>query len=247
MEELNTVQTGESICKTWTYTEKNDKISTYHTISVTKDRFTHTSEVKESNHAMKQRTDINLKNIHSVNALYGHSRNLKLAIILAVLAIALLAAGIASLQTGPLGIAFLLAAVILVVAAIIVYRKIKPSFMVQINTVGTVSSDTIAHGNSSTTVSFGKKQTSPIFIIIAIIAAYIGASTYNASSIKGETPTMAIICLVVAGISLFCHFRSNSKASKTASSTSGTSYKFEMDPETGNDIVDTLGEFIINN
>ena len=62
--------------KTWEYTEIANKHVINHTITLTKDRFTHESKINEAAQEMRQRTDVSLKNVNSVNTYYGLTRNI---------------------------------------------------------------------------------------------------------------------------------------------------------------------------
>ena len=194
--------------KTWCYTEKTNKHTIYHTISLTKERYTHESEIKEVSHAMRSRTDIRMKDVHSVNTFYGLSRNIGLAVFMWILAAFFLLAGIGSFLGGvaeggsrgnssgvAMGIIMVVVAAFFGVIGYSIYRRIKPAFMLEINTVlgpGSVQSDGVSYGS---------------------IAAALGA---NASSKR-------------RGL-----IRAKNK------------YKFEMPPEIGHDIIDTIGPLLID-
>jgi len=210
MEENNTVK-AEPTCKNWYYTEKNNKHVTYHTISVNKDKFTHISEIKEASQAMRQRTDINVKNVNSVSSYYGLSHNLSGAILCVVFAILSLFAAVFSFlgKVAVLGIILIVVAALLGVLAYFVYKKIKPTFVLEIETIvqnGTLKKNSLAYGNA--VVDTSKKHHSFFFYLLLVIVFPVG-----------------IIYLL-----------SRSKGNK---------YKFEMDPAVGNEIVDTIGELLI--
>ena len=211
--ELNTEKkTSGKINKTWHYAEKMNKHVVEHTISVNGNRLTHVSEVNELSQAMKQRSDISLKNLRAVSSYYGFSRNLVAVIILALLAAAFLIIGFALMDSAGFGIflvMFVFAAIFGVIAYIL-YTIKKPSFVLQIETYDNakyVVDERLAYGNTS--ISFGKKKLSYKQILIMVIIPIIG------------------ICYLL--------FRSKKKGNK---------YKFMMDPETGHDIINTLGELI---
>ena len=177
MEELNINITNEAVrsdCKTWAYSEKNNKHVTHHEIAITKNRFSHTSEIKEVKQAMKTRTDINIKNVHSVNTFYGLSRNVIAPILLAILAVACIALAFIIKGTAALAI-FLVLAVLFAGFAIFIFTRIKPSFYLEINTIipnGTCSSDSLAYGNAN--VNVGKKRHSILFYLLLIVFFPIG-------------------------------------------------------------------------
>lgn len=240
--------------KTWSYTEKNEKNVIHHTLSLTKDRLIHRAESAQSKHSTKQRTDIALKNVHSVNASYGFARNVGLAIFLGVMSFIFLTAGIVLFikNITAIGAAALAVGVIFGIVAFFVYRKVKPSFVLEICTVGTVTSDLLAYGNSvkSVTKQHGRF---PIFRLILIVALGVGAfflvrSGMVSNMIPGFTNMYVILAAAVLAFILLILPRGNSTARSVGKvSNEKGNYSFEMDYETGIDIVDTIGELIIEN
>ena len=213
MEEKNVNQaSGEKLYKSWQYTEKYNKHETHHTLSIQGKRFTHTAEIKEASQAMKQRTDFNLDNVRQVNSYYGLSRNIVAVVLLVLLAIACFALVIAGFagEMMPLGFVGLVLVALFILLAVLVYKRIKPAFILEIETavpMSTLTTNAFAYG--SATVNFGKKKHSPLFYLILVVLWPIGI-LYLLFGRKG-----------------------------------GNKYKFIMDPETGMDIVDTIGSYLI--
>ncbi len=200
------------LSKTWTYTEKLNKHVTHHTLSIQGKRFSHQAEIKEASQMMRQRTDFNLDNVRAVNSYYGLSRNIVLTIILAILALAGLVLAVVGIA-GDAGIALLIVglvvAAVFALLAVLVYRKTKPAFILEIETavpMGETKTNSFAYGSAS--INFGKKRHSFLFYIFLIVLFPIGI--------------------------LYLLFHSK-----------GNKYKFAMDAETGLDIVDTIGQYLI--
>lgn len=218
MEEIFTTQPEAEVqdtnSKTWAYSEKNNKHVTKHKITVTKNRFTHEAEISEAAQAMRQRVDISLKNVTSVNAYYGLSRNIRAVIILVLLAVVSLIGGAVAMFSGKalvgIGVAVIVLAALFGFIAWLVYRKIKPAFVLEIDTVlpaGTVKSNALEYGSASTKI--GKKRHSLIFYLFLIVFWPLGVLYVLTHRSKGNK------------------------------------YVFEMSPEVGNEIVDTIGAFLI--
>ena len=207
---------GEKLCKSWSYTEKNKKTVTYHTLSIKGKRFSHLAEIKDPANTMRQRTDFNLDNVRSVNSYYGVSRNMGAVIIAAVIAALLLIASIIIFAAGEGGgnifaIVLLAIALICGVVAFFAYKNIKPTFILEIETVvpmGQITTNSFSYGNAD--VNFGGKKKISILKIV-----------------------LSIIFLPITIIAFLFKSKNNNK------------YKFEMDVETGNDIVDTIGAYLI--
>ncbi len=219
MDEFNVNKPHEEVeatsfdTKTWCYSEKNNKHVTNHKLTVSKNRFTHEAQVKEASQAMKQRTDISLKNVNSVNAYYGLSRNIRGTIIAALIAVLAFIGAIAMFasESTVVGVVLIVVAALLGLLAWLIYRTIKPAFILEIETLlppGTAKNNAFAYG--SATVSFGKKHHSAFFYLMLVVVWPIGI------------------------VYLLTHSRAK-----------GNKYKFEMSPEVGNEIVDTLGAFLI--
>lgn len=161
MEEIN-LENVVPASKTWNYSEVTNKHVTHHTITLTKDRFTHESEIKETAQAMRQRTDISLKNVNAVTTYYGLSRNLVGAIIAAVFAVLFLIiaiVGFTSEEMTVLGVVGLIFALILALVAYLIFKRIKPSFYLEIETVinnGILRNTSLAYGNA--TINLGPKK-----------------------------------------------------------------------------------------
>ena len=83
---VNSEATEEKLSKTWSFTEKNNKHTTYHTFTIQGKRFSHQAELREAAQSYRQRTDFNLDNVYAVNSYYGVTRNLVGTVILAILA-----------------------------------------------------------------------------------------------------------------------------------------------------------------
>ena len=197
------------IDKSWTYTEKNNKTTTYHTISIKGKKFSHIAEIKETARTMRQRSDFNISNVRSVNSFYGTTRNMFGVILCAILAAIAVIVAIVMLtddNTG-LGIGLLVLGGILGFAAFMIYKNIKPSFYLEIETVvpmGTLTTNTFIYGNPET--DFNKDTKSNVIIDF---------------------------------------FKTLFRPLLRLFKRRGNKYKFEMDPETGLDIIDTLGDYII--
>ncbi len=179
--------------KTWEFTEKLNKHSVHHTLTLSENRLTHVSEVKEATQAMKQRRDIKLSDVRAVNTYYGKSKNIPLAILLGVLAFLSLVGGIIQLvnDAAGVGVVLILLAGGFGFLAYLVYKSYKPSFVLEIDmyvSANKVINESLNYG--SATLNFGKKG-------------------------------------------LLARFKPNTT-------------KFVMDSETGNDIVNTLGEYLIH-
>ena len=213
MSELTNMVQGTA-SKTWQYTEQTNKHTTHHTITLTKQRFTHEAQIKEAGQAMRQRTDLSLKEVNSVSTYFGLSRNLVATILMVVLAVISVAAAIILLANeapAVVGIIFFVLAILFGVVAFLIYKKIKPSFTLEIETIirnGLLKKATLSYGNA--TVNLDKKKPSPIACLFMIIIFPVG-----------------IIYLLTR----------NNKGGK---------YKFIMDPEVGNEIVDTIGAFLMD-
>lgn len=205
---------SEKLCKEWHYTEKTNKTTTYHTLSVKGKKFSHVSEIKEASLTMRQRTDFNLDNVRSINSYYGLTRNMASVILCAIIAVIALIAAIAMFAAKSVVV---VAVVMLVIAALFAfiaylnYKNIKPTFTLEIETVvpmGQIATNSFAYGNAN--VNFGGKG----------------------NKISLGKAIMKIIFLPFTIIGSI--FKSNANK-----------YKFEMDPEVGLDIVDTLGDYLI--
>ena len=210
MEQITNTQNPEHSVKSWSYSEKAAKHTIYHTISVSKERFTHEQQIKEASQAMRKRTDVSLKNVNSVSSSFGLQRNIKATVILAVLAALAFFIGLIQLfdSTG-FGIVLIISAVILGALAFLIYRKVKLTFMLEIETVhtGNLKQSGLSYGN--TEIDFGKSKHSLLFYLALIVIFPLG-----------------IIYLITT-------------------TKSNNIYKFEMDAEIGNEIVDTVGAMLI--
>lgn len=215
MEETTYTSQTEQSCKTWSYSEKTSKHTTHHTISVTKERFTHEAQIKESSKAMRQRTDLSLKNVNSVYSYFGYSKNIIGAVILAIIALVSLIGGFASIANNTaIGVVLIIVALLFAVLAVIVYRRLKPAFILEIETVipsGTLKQSKLSYGSASLDLS--KTKHSPLFYLLLIVAWPVG-----------------IIYLI------YRLLLTPGKSNK---------YRFLMDAEVGNEIVDTIGAMLI--
>ena len=148
--------------KTWNYSEVTNKHVTHHTITLTKDRFTHESEIKETAQAMRERTDVSLKNVNAVTTYYGLSRNIVGAIIAAVFAVLFLVIaiiGFASEDMVVIGVIGIILCLVLALVAYLIFKKIKPSFYLEIETVinnGILRNTSLAYGNAN--INLGPKK-----------------------------------------------------------------------------------------
>ena len=230
---VNSEATEAKLCKSWSFTEKNNKHTTYHTFTIQGKRFSHQTELKEAAQSYRQRTDFNLDNVYAVHSYYGVTRNLVGTIILAVLAVVSAILAIVNFVGGgdshspydsyykvapdpapaefPVaGVIFLVIAAALAFFAYLVYKKIKPSFILEIQTVipnnGKIIPQNFTFGTPS--VNFGKQAMNPLLMIVLIVLWPIGI-LYLLTQAKGNK------------------------------------YKFEMDEATGLEIVDTIGAYLI--
>ena len=199
--------------KSWHYTEKTNKHTIYHTISLTKERYTHETEIKHASHAMRSRTDISVKDVHSVHTFYGLSRNIGLAVFMWIIAALFFIFSIMQFASGAesngegsgavFGIVLLVVAALFGLIGYLIFRRIKPAFMLEINTVlglGQIQNNGVSYGS---------------------VAAALGSAPKKRGFFSA----------------LFAPIRKlfSGKAK----------YKFEMPPEVGHDIVDTIGPLLI--
>ena len=211
MENMTDLIQEELSVKTWKYSEKNNKHVTHHTITVSKERFTHEAEIKEASQAMRQRSDFSVKNVNFVNTYYGLSRNIKLVFILVLATFCLVVMGFSRLfsrnriGSAAFPVIMILIGVALGVLAYFVYKKVKPTFILEIETYipnSVIRNNAFQYGNA--TVDFSKKKHSILHYVLVFPALF----------------------------SLLTKSKSNK-------------YVFVMDPEIGNDIVNTLGPFLL--
>lgn len=196
MEEFNNVpevSDDGKFQKTWNYIEKTKKHTINHTIILTKDRYTHQTEINTASHAMKSRTDLALKNVQSVETFYGISRNIGLAVLLFALAVIGLVLAFAMDDGLVLGLVMTL---IFGGLGVLILLRVKPAFMLQFNTVGHLESNGVVHGNVPAAMG-AKARVGGLFGLIG---------------------------------NLFGIFKPK--------------YKFEMSPEVGYEIVNTIGPFL---
>lgn len=190
--------------KSWSYTEKTRKVTTEHTLIVSEKRLSHLVEAKSAATTIRQRTDIRLDNVYSVKSGYAVAKNLTGIIVACVLALVSLITAIvmfANESTG-FGVVLLVVAVIFGLIAFFISKRIKPSFVLEIDAVlprGQLINNSYAYGNApfrfgATTAAVAKKA-------VSFFRRLFGAN--------------------------------------------GTKYRFIMSPEVGNDIVDTIGEYLI--
>lgn len=202
MDSFTAVSSPKHSYKSWNYSEKVGNHTIEHTISISKERFTHESQIKESTQAMRQRTDVSLKNIYSVNSYYGFSRNAKGTFILIMLAGACLMTSISAFVESiiELGFILLLLGIGFSVLAFLTYRKIKLAFILEFETIinnGTIKQCGLSYGNAS--INLNNKG--PKFFLFRFF--------YNIFHRKGRK------------------------------------YKFIMDEQVGNEIVDTIGVMLM--
>lgn len=160
MEEIN-LEKIVPASKTWQYKEITNKHVTNHTITLTKDRFTHESQINEAAQAMRQRTDVSLKNVNSVSTYFGLTRNIIGAIIAGIFSLLFFVVSIIgfSNDTTVLGIIGLVLCFGLAFVAYLVYKKIKPSFVLEIQTIinnGILDTTSLSYGNA--TMNLSKKK-----------------------------------------------------------------------------------------
>ena len=242
---------------TWEYCEKSEKNTIYHKISVTKDRFTHQSENKNAKTSRKERTDISLKNIHSVRTSYSHSRNVPLVMFLTVIAMLLLAGAVVAFAYSMpfLSIGIAAASVGIMIATIIVYTKTKTAFMLEINTYGNITSDLLSYGHADlSNAQSTKKRTSPLLAlaIFAVSIAFLIPTVFTnytpnnefMSFIYRNQSKFQIILIADAVLSMIGHLVQTLKENRK--SAAGAKYKFEMTPEVGYDIVESIGSLIMD-
>ena len=241
----------------WEYCEKSEKNIIYHKISVTKDRFTHQSENKNAKTSRREKMDISLKNIHSVRTSYSHSRNIPLVVFLAVAASILLLGAVVTffykLLFVTIGIAA--AAVFVAVMMIKVYRKTHTSFVLEINTYGTITSDLLSYGHAHLSNTQSKKKHSSPLLVIALFAVSIAFmipsifTNYTPNNefmrfIYNNRRNFQIILIADAVLSMIGHVIQTLKDNRK--SAAGAKYKFEMTPEVGYDIVEAIGSLIMD-
>ena len=201
--------------KTWTFSEKINKHQVHHTLSVEGNRLTHISEVNEVRQQKKERSDIKLSNVRAVHSYYGLSRNILAVIIMAILAFVSFVGAVATFAEGD--------------------------------------EDTIAVGIVFLLIAGGLgflaywffKRIKPAFVLeIEMVEranrVFAEKFAYGSSGIsfskKKLDPITLLIMVVIFPIGLV-YLIKNFKG--------GNKYKFIMDPETGHEIVDTLGEYLI--
>ena len=174
----------QPVTKTWNYVEKQKRHVTHHSITLTGKRFSHAAEVREAGQAMKQRTDLNLENVKAVNSYYGLSRNIAAVIILAILAFVAFFGALAMVQVAidewdsemePAAFLFFIIPVLFIIFACNAYKKVKPAFILEIETVvpmGQVVSNRFAYGTA--TVDFSKKKHDVLLYVFLIVCFPIG-------------------------------------------------------------------------
>ena len=242
---------------TWEYCEKSEKNTIYHKISVTKDRFTHQSENKNAKTSRKEKMDISLTNIHSVRTSYSHSRNVPLVVFLSIMAFIVLAGAVVTFlcKMPFLAIGIAAAAVALTVVTIKVYMKTKTSFVLEINTYGTITCDTLSYGHAHLSNTQSKKKRSSPLLVIALFAVSIAFmiptvfTNYTPdnefmSFIYRNRRNFQLILFADAVLSMIGHVIQTLKDNRK--SAAGAKYKFEMTPEVGYDIVESIGSLIMD-
>ena len=187
---VNSEATEAKLSKTWSFTEKNNKHTTYHTFTIQGKRFSHQAELREAAQSYRQRTDFNLDNVYAVNSYYGVTRNIVGTVILAILAALAAIAAIVNLANEgdmPITIGAFVVAAALGFFAYLVYKKIKPSFILEIQTVlpnnGKIDAQNFTFGTP--TVNFGKKALNPLLVIMLIVLWPIGI-IYLLTQAKGN-------------------------------------------------------------
>ncbi len=243
--------------KTWHYKQVADKKGTIeHTISVTKELFTHKSEIKGKKLAIKERTDISLKNVRSVRACYGMSRNLGLVIFFAMLAVFAVFAVFYMVTRedsgtlSPTSLLLLLSGVVFAIIAIVNYRKITSVFLLEISTVGEVATDGFAYGPSlsPTSSNRGGGASFNVFpLIIGVVAAFLIPKVVSAMTLIelfGSTSIVSTICIALGLI--FSMRSGRAKGGKSVNGTANGGYTLKMDEKTGNEIIETIGKYIMN-
>ena len=171
--------------KSWSFTEKFYGIvkkEVAHKISIDGKRFSHTTETKTATTTVHSRDDFSLDNVYSVKSYYSVARNVAATVILAIFAVLSAITSIimfaADDDTAVVGIILLVLAAIFGIAAYFIYKRIKPTFVLEIDAVipkGQLVNNGLRYGNYIDQNS--KKALTivlailflPIFIIVALV------------------------------------------------------------------------------
>jgi len=153
----------EKELKTWTYSEKNKKHKLNHTIVVTNKRFIHNSELNEAKQTLKTRTELSVKNIKAVQAVYGKNKKFGGAIFCLLLAIAGLVAGVLGMvkviELDPtISYVAMGAGALFLLISIILFCKKKIAFGLSIDYGATENPYAISYGKVTIDTSDKKKK-----------------------------------------------------------------------------------------
>lgn len=149
--------------KTWTYSEKNKKHKVNHTIVVTNKRFIHNTELNEAKQALKNRTEISIKSIKAVNAVYAKNKKFGGAIFTLLLALAGIAVGVLGLfkviaLESYINYAALGAGALFLLISIILFFRKKIAFGLAIDYGASENTYAINHGKVVIDTSDKKKK-----------------------------------------------------------------------------------------
>ena len=162
------MENNSAIIKSWGYEEKSGNQTVAHTISVTKNRFTHQAEERGATCSLVERTDVDIKNVCRVRTVFGRTRNLLLVVLGIVLGVAFFAisiinfvnygevAGLKDASTPLLaGVLFLLLCLGCCALAIYFYLNVKPGFSIELDLKSSAGKCAIKQG--ATTAFIAKK------------------------------------------------------------------------------------------
>ena len=225
-------------CKTWEYTEKVNLHSIHHTISVNEDKLTHITEIHEAGQAMKKRRDIKLSNVRAVHTYYGFSRNALAFILCVVLSIVCFIGAICVFAESGSG------------------SDYSPQPGNNYNNYNDYYGYDKYYGDglnsSSNKGTENDSEAGTIILGIVFVAAAVGFIFLGYLAFKAKPSFVLEIEMYIS---------ENKKIEKNFAygdadiklggnglfrSIAGNKYRLLMDPKTGNDIVDTLGAYLIS-
>ncbi len=176
--------------KTWHYSEKVNKHTKHHTLTISKDRITHQVDLNEHSQKMRHRTDIKFANVFAVRSYFGISKNIKAFIfflLIALAGIALAITGLANEENALLG-SGIAAFVIFLIVAIIMFKKIKPAFMLEIQSYepeNPIKKNSLSYG--SVKIDLSKK--SPFLYYFLLVVFFIPFGLLYLLFFKGKGGT----------------------------------------------------------
>ncbi len=229
--------------RSWHYSEESDDTTVLHTIKVQGNRFSHISETQKKGEFIRQRRDVNLKDVRYVRSSYVHTRKLLGPIIIAIIATFLL--------IGALALFFAdLEAIGIIGGAVLAFLSIRFYFLarkVYLNSLAsnfvlefemyvkgnTLIRERIAYGKSeSNVVEKDEEKKAPVLRPIIITCALYFF--------------MPALALAFAGLVILrrCLRRIRVPSLKVKKRNKATGYKFVMDNAVGKDVASTLGGII---